>query len=202
MLYSFLFLALIFIGFKIIISNQNKYYWILCILSLLISLLRFEGILISSGMILLIFIYHYIKEKSLKINKSHLFPLFIVYLIPLMIYMIFRYYYFHEVFPLPFFVKTLTLTSSIWFIKSYSSWIRSLEYITPFILVIFLGILSIIKNRINQVDNFKLIILLIMAGVTLIFGNIIYLPTSLIMNYADRFFYPSYVLIYFICGVF
>lgn len=205
MLYSFLILTLTFIGFKIIHSNKNKYYWIFSFLALLTSLLRFEGILVSCGIIFLIFFYNYYTQvNSPKINKSYLFPFLIVFIIPLMFYMLFRYFYFNEFFPLPFFVKSLTPTTSLWFIKSSESWIESLKYLAPFIITILFGVLLTIKNRNNLVNNtFKsLFILLMVAGVTIFFANIIYLPTSLIMNYADRFFYPSYILIYLICGAF
>lgn len=200
--FSFLLLALMFYSYKIINSPENRYFWLFGVFAILLSLLRPEGILITFSLLLLFILYNYKKDESFKIDISIIIPIFSLFLIPLALYMIFRYQYFHDIFPMTYHAKYLS--GNILSMISYNlSWILDLSiyHIMTYILV---NLLFIILYKLFLPDlsfrkkYFKIIIIFLFIAVA---ANITYLTTKLAMNYGDRLFYPTYVIIYLITGI-
>lgn len=202
MLYAFLMIALIYYTYKIFISPENKYYWLFALFALLLSLLRFEGILITIGLLILIVIFNYRKNHSFIVKKNTLIPILTLFFIPMALYMIFRFQYFHDLIPLPYYAKSIsgniliTIKNNIYDIYSFY-----LMHIIPFLFVIFLvffGFKMFLKDPQIRKKYFSMILILIFSAVA---ANIIYLSTALAMNYGDRLFYPTYIFIYLISGI-
>lgn len=200
MFYALFIVILSYLSYKLIRSFDKGTLYLFALISLLLSLLRPEGILVSLGLFILIFFIVINKNKFDESRIKTVLPFVLVYLIPLAIYMAFRVYYFNEIFPLPFLVKTLTngsIGSGIYRLS------EAIKYIVPLLVVILIAILS----RIEPISNDKKGIygrwrtLLITMAITVIFADVIYVFSSLYMNYAQRFYYPSFVLIYIITGI-
>lgn len=202
MFYSFLMIGLTYYSYRIINSPNKAYYWLFGVFALLLSLLRFEGILITISLILLFVLLNYKEYNSFKLKKSFIIPVISLFVIPVVLYMIFRYQYFHDIFPITYHAKALS--GNIFSRAIYNiNWIYkyTLKHILPFILVnlvviifykLFLPNLQIRKNY------FKIIITFLFVAIA---GNIIYFSTELAMNYGDRLFYPSYIILYLITAI-
>ena len=194
MFYAFLLLGVVYSAWKIISFTNSKYIWLFAFLALLLSLTRPEGILVSLGLILSIIFISYKKNNSIN-NLTFFIPVLILYLIPIVIYMLFRVSYFHELLPLPFLVKIVYNTTYP------MEFLNALVYLIPFILIIliplFLKYQGFKINENNQ-KNFKYFLLIL--GITFFFANIVYVRTPL-MNYSQRFFYPSFVMFYVAFGI-
>ena len=104
MLYSFLLLGVMYCAWKIIISPISKFIWLFAFTALLLSLTRPEGILISLALIISI-IYISYKKNDNSIKLTSFIPILVLYIIPIIIYNVFRVSYFHALLPLPFLVK-------------------------------------------------------------------------------------------------
>jgi hypothetical protein len=114
MFYTFLLLGVVYSAWKIIVFPNSKFIWLFAFTALLLSLTRPEGILVSFALILSI-IYISYKKNNNSINLISFLPVLILYLVPIMIYMIFRVSY------------------------TISYLIICLEYITPFIIIILIS---------------------------------------------------------------
>ncbi len=197
MLYTFLLLGIVYLAWNMILSHNSKLIWLFALSALLLSLLRPEGILVSLALIFLIIYVFYRKNKIIKLNP--LIPILILYLMPIVIYMIFRVFYFQELLPLPFLIKTIhgNIFSTI------SDLLTSLEYITPFIIIILIPLFTshfrTLSQDIKLKTNFKYFLITLL--IALILANIVYIFTQLITNYGERYFYPSFVLIYAASGI-
>ncbi len=193
--YAFLLLGIVYIAWKTMLSPNSKFLWLFAFLALLLSLLRPEGILISLGLILSIIYVFYRKNKSIKINS--LLPVLILYLLPLMIYMFFTVSYFHELLPLSFLVKTIHGNS----FSTISELLFALTYIASFMFIILISLFTKYQRTESQEmqQNYKYFLFALILAVIL--ADIVYMFTELIMNYGQRFFYPSFVLIYAAFGI-
>lgn len=195
MLFAFLLLGVLYSAWKIIISSNSNFVWLFAFLTLLLSLTRPEGMLVSLGLIFFILYISY-KKNNNKINLNYFSPILIFYLIPIVIYNVFRVLYFQELFPLPFIVKM------VYGGTSSADFISALIYLMPFILIIFTSFY--LKNReIESYENqqkarFKYF--LIILGLIFFLVNMVYVFTPH-MNFSQRFFYPSFILIYAAFGV-
>lgn len=202
MLFSFLLLSLSFYSYKIIKSSERQFYWLFVVFALLLSLLRFEGILITVSLLLLIVLWNYKENNSMHLNKNFITSIVFLYIIPIALYMFFRYLYFNDIFPMTYHAKALS--GNVISILSYNlSWIYdlSLIHIIAFLLVIlfFICLYKIFLSDLQIRRNyFNLIIIFIFIAIA---GNVTYLTTKLAMNYGDRLFYPTYVIIYLITGI-
>ncbi len=194
MLYSFLLLGVMYCGWKIIISPISKFIWLFAITALLLSLTRPEGILISLALIISISYISY-KKNDNSIKLTSFLPILVLYIIPIIIYNMFRVSYFHALLPLPFLVKI------VYGITFPIEFLNALFYLIPFILIILIS-LFLKKPRFkiddNNLKNFKYLLLIL--GIIFIFANIVYVNTPL-MNYSQRFFYPTFVLFYLTFGI-
>jgi hypothetical protein len=194
MFYAFLLLGVIYSAWKIIVSPSSKFIWLFTFTALLLSLTRPEGILISLALILSI-IYISYKKNNNSIKLTSFTPILILYLIPIVIYMLFRVSYFHEIFPLPFLVKIVYGTTFP------TEFLNALVYSIPFILIILIPLFlkyQGFKINENNLKNFKYFLLIL--AITFFFANIVYVRTPL-MNYSQRFFYPSFVMFYLAFGI-
>jgi len=198
MLYTTSLLLVVYCGFKLFKTSDRKYYWFFPIALLISSFLRPEGILISIGMLILFFMLFFRKLKIKKINVNFLLP-FLVYSIPILAYMIFQLYYFHDIFPLPFYVKTISgsVFSGLYRLS------EAIKYIAPFIIVILINVVqsmgSIFYRKEGQFARFRM--LLMITTVLIFFATMIYPFSSLYMNYAQRLYYPSFVIIYLLTAI-
>jgi arabinofuranosyltransferase len=194
MLYSFLLLGVMYSAWKIIISPNSKFIWLFAFTALLLSLTRPEGILISFALIFSI-IYISFKKNNNSIKLTSFSPVLVLYLIPIISYNVFRVLYFHALLPLPFLVKI------VYGITFPIEFLNALIYLIPFILIILIP-LFLKKPRFNinenNLKNFKYLLLIL--GIIFIFANIVYVNTPL-MNYSQRFFYPTFVLFYLTFGI-
>jgi len=196
--YSFFVLAITFFAFKIIKSKNSKAIWIFSILGFLTGLLRPEGFLITAGLffLILIFFKKYHHDQVINIIKS--FSLFFMF--PIALYMSFRLNYFNEIFPLPFLVKTMNYGGFNNFTENFS-----LYYVIPILFVIVPSIYYATRKKANSFDTFstetKYVLFLIIILIVAVCANFIYINMSLIMNYAQRFFYPTLVLLYILSAI-
>jgi len=198
MFYTFLLLGVVYSAWKIIMFHNSKFIWLFAFTALLLSLTRPEGILISLGLIFSI-IYISYKKNNNSINLTSFIPILILYLVPIMIYMIFRVSYFHELLPLPFLVKTVYGNS----FYTISYLILFLEYIAPFIIIILISFFKTYQRTESREMRKKtdLEYFLFTLFVAFILANIVYFFTELVMNYSQRFFYPSFILVYVSFGI-
>ena len=195
MTYAFLLLGVVYVAWKTILSPNSKFIWLFAFLALLLSLLRPEGILISLGLILSIIYVFYRNNKSIKINS--LLPVLILYLLTILINMIFTFSYFHELLPLSFLVKTIHGNS----FSTISELLFALTYIASFMLIILISLFTRYQRTESQniKQNYKYFLFTLILAVIL--ADIVYMFTELIMNYGQRFFYPSFVLLYIAFGI-
>lgn len=201
MFYSLIMLCVIYFVYKFISTLEKQYLWIFSLFALLSSLLRPESILFSLALIFFIYILTIQKDNNLlKDRIKWLSPILFVYILPLGIYMIARFLYFNDLLPLPFYVKTVThgsLFDGLYYLS------EAIKYLAPFLILIFITITSKFDNLCYAREGtyFKLRILLITFFVVIIAANLLYLFSSLYMNFAQRFYYPSFVLIYILTGI-
>ncbi len=195
MFYAFLLLGVVYSAWKIIVFPNSKFIWLFAFTALLLSLTRPEGILISLALILSI-IYVSYKKNNNSINLISFLPVLILYLIPIITYNVFRVSYFHELFPLPFLVK---IVNGITFPVDF---LYAVIYLIPFIIIMLISVhlkkqnIGSIENR--QITYFKYFLLIL--GITFFFADIVYVRTPL-MNFSQRFFYPSFVMFYLAFGI-
>ena len=194
MLFAFLLLGVMYSAWKITISFSSRFVWLFALSALLLSLTRPEGVLVSLGLIISI-IYISIKKNN-NFSLSNYLPILILYLIPIVIYNIFRVLFFNELFPLPFIAKMI---NGITYPEDF---FLALIYLTPFISIILASFY--LKNKEDKPqDNPQKICFnyfLLIFGITFVLVNIIYVFTPH-MNFSQRYFYPSFVLVYTAFGV-
>ncbi|MGP8023474.1 MAG: hypothetical protein ACLQG5_13865 [Methanobacterium sp.] len=195
MFYAFLLLGVVYSTWKIITFTNSKFIWVFAFLALLLSLTRPEGILISVALIFSIIYISYKKNNNL-INLTSFLPVLIVYLIPIISYQVFRILYFHELFPLPFLVKI---------IYGYTNPMESLYaliYIIPFIIIVLISLhfrnQMVLRQENQRKNDFRYFLLIL--SVAFLFASIAYIYTPII-DYGQRFFYPSFVMIYAAFGI-
>ena len=197
MFFAFLLLGVVYVAWKIILSPNSKLIWLFAFLALLLSLLRPEGILVSLGLIFSILYVFYKKNKTIMLTP--LIPILILYFVPLMVFMIFRFFYFQELLPLPFLIKTVH--GNIF--STLSDLLSALEYIVPFIVImlipLFMKYFRIESIGITLKTNYKYFLFTILLSVILV--DFVYIFTELLTNYGERYFYPSFVMIYVASGI-
>ncbi|MGC9516517.1 MAG: hypothetical protein ACP5C3_02310 [Methanomicrobiales archaeon] len=200
MLYALTMLSVSYFCYKYITTEKKKYIWIFSIIALISSLLRPESILFSFALLFIIYLFAPNKEHSFIKKFKSFFPFIIAYILPLSLYIIFRLVYFQDLLPLPFYVKTLSngsITDGIYYLS------EAVRYLAPFLIVIIITIMAKIEQLYANTKNedFKLKILLITIFTVVFSSNILYFFSSLYMNFAQRFYYPSFVLIYLLTGI-
>ncbi|AXV37378.1 MAG: hypothetical protein CIT01_03760 [Methanobacterium sp. BRmetb2] len=201
MFYAFIMLCVTFFVYKFIVTSKKQYIWIFSLFALISSLLRPESILFSFALIFLIYILTVHKtEYDLKDKIKFFSPVLLVYILPLGIYMLFRLLYFHDFLPLPFYVKTVT-HGSVFDGLYYLS--EAVKYLAPFLILILITLTAKLEKlgRDKEGQYFKLKVLLITIFTMVISANILYPFSSLYMNFAQRFYYPSFVLIYILTAI-
>lgn len=195
MFYTFLLLGVAYSAWKIITSNSSKFIWLFAFTALLLSLTRPEGIIISLALIFTVILISK-KKKDNSITLNSFLPILILFLIPIIIYQLFRVYYFQELLPLPFIVKVVNG------VTYPAEFITALIYLVPFIIIIMISFYILnpkMKSHKNQQKTYFNYFLLILV-VIFFFANVEYVFTPL-MNYSQRFYYPSFVLIYVTFGI-
>ncbi|MBI5679786.1 MAG: hypothetical protein HZC47_02685 [Methanobacterium sp.] len=198
--YTLFVLILSYLSYKLIKSFNKQTLYFFAFISLICSILRPEGMLISMGLFILIYFMVINKNKVDESKIKTILPFILVYLFPIAIYMAFRMYYFNEIFPLPFLVKTVTNGSIGSGIYKLS---EAIKYIAPLLIVILIAFINRIEPIFYDREGIykRLRVILITMATTIIFADIIYVFSSLYMNYAQRFYYPSFVLIYILTGI-
>jgi len=201
MFYSLIMLCVIYFVYKFVSTLEKQYLWIFSLFALISSLLRPESIMFSLALIFLIYILTIQKDKNLlKDRIKLLLPIFFVYILPLGIYILFRFLYFNDLLPLPFYIKTVThgsLFDGLYYLS------EAIKYLAPFLILILITITNKLEILwyAKEGNYFKLRRLLITFFVVIISANLLYLFSSLYMNFAQRFYYPSFVLIYILTGI-
>lgn len=195
MLFTFLLLGMMYSAWMTTVSNDSKFIWLFAISALLLSLTRPEGMLVSLGLIFSIVCISYIKNNN-NFSLIHYIPMLILYIIPIVIYNVFRVLYFQELFPLPFLAKMVYGSTSP------VDFLLALIYLTPFLVIILISFYLIIKEN-ETTGNlhrtcFKYFLLIL--SLTFLLVNIVYVSTP-DMNFSQRYFYPSFVLVYGAFGV-
>lgn len=194
MLFAFLLLGVMYSAWKIFISSRSKFVWIFALSSLLLSLARPEGVLVSFGLIISIIYISFKKDNNF--NLSYYLPILVLYLIPIVIYNIFRVLFFNELFPLPFIAKMI---NGITYPEDF---LLALIYLVPFLTIILISFY--LKNKETETNenlqktSFNYFLLIF--GITFVLVNIIYIFTPH-MNFSQRYFYPSFVMVYMAFGV-
>jgi arabinofuranosyltransferase len=204
MLFSLFVLSITYFTYRLIIyPHKNQHYSLFISLALFGSLLRPEGILLSLTLIILLYYFSYQTQynDNLKINRIKVSM--IVYIVIIIIYQFLRISYFQEYLPLPVIVKILRNGpisrgfSNIKYVLAHNLSFFSL-YLASFFITV-----TIILSQFRRVfwdgqnEHFTsqgIFLLTVIIG--FISTNIIYIFSNLQMNYAQRFFYPSFVLIY------
>ena len=181
--FSFSFFWSSIFGFSVLFVEL---FLVLVILSVLennlkkILLFSFIGILIRPDFILFIFLINFIYFFSSRIKEK---IAFIPYILVGLTYFIFRFLYFKELLPLPFYVKTQ------WIIFENFGWLKQIIYLTPLIIILLTFNRKIfIKKNIN----------LILVSVVLL-PTLYYMNQPLYQNYGQRFYFyiPVVFLILF-----
>lgn len=194
MLFAFLLLCVMYSAWKIIISFRSKFVWLFALSAILLSLTRPEGVLVSLGLIISI-IFISFKENT-NFSLSNYLPILILYLIPIVIYNIFRVLFFNELFPLPFIAKMI---NGITYPEDF---LLALIYLVPFVIII--SISFYLKNKETKTnENLHITCFnyfLLIFSVTFVLVNMIYVFTPH-MNFSQRYFYPSFVMVYMVFGV-
>ena len=200
MFYTACLLGVTYLAYRLTKSPEKRVCWLFAIVALIGSLLRPEGILVSIALFVLIYILTLQKGKLGRDKNSFLVPFALAYILPIAVYMMFRVYYFHEIFPLPFYAKTVSHGSLF---SGFYSLINAGKYIAPFLIIILIAIFQNIEafwhEQKGQYAKFRTLLIITVA--TILSANVIYLFSSLWMNYAQRFYYPSFVIIYLFSGI-
>ncbi|MBI5680845.1 MAG: hypothetical protein HZC47_08135 [Methanobacterium sp.] len=199
MFYSLLILINMFLAYKLILSANNRLFWLFACVSLISSIVRPEGILISTGLFILIYITALNKNDDIKNKINQCLPFILGFIIPIGVYMLFRILYFHELFPLPFLVKSVSMGGLFSGIDALGS---AIKYIAPFAIIIILYLLKNVELVSKKILNSKIGVLIITMCVTIFFADVLYIFSFLLMNYVQRFYYPSFVIIYIVTAIF
>lgn len=200
MFYTACLLGVTYLAYRLTKSPEKRVCWLFAIVALIGSLLRPEGILVSIALFVLVYILSLQKGKLEWDKKSFLVPFVLAYILPIAAYMVFRVYYFHELFPLSFYAKTVSHGGLF---SGFYSLIGVSRFIAPFLIIILIAIFQNIEaiwhEQKGQYARFRTLLIITIA--TILSTNVIYLFSSLWMNYAQRFYYPSFVIIYIFSGI-
>ena len=175
-------------------SNKNISFVLFSLLLLFLSLVRPEGVLFSILITLFCCIYYFTEKKYL--FKKFTLSILSVFIIPFIIYFIWRWNYYGQFFPNTYYLKAGNFTFAY---DSYKSFIEFFEeyFALPFILSLFLVVINIdrvwyeIKN--NGSDTLSKEFMFILLP-TLLFTIILllqYFYTDLLMDFSHRFFIPT-----------
>lgn len=182
-LFTFLlFLAFVFLCYYF--DEESEKYMYLSGTSLFLAFLtRPDGIILFLAFILIIFFYRF-KEKT-KLN--HIFkPLLIVYLVPFIIYILFKLYYFGYLLPNSYYLKTkMNSLVTISGLEDTKDFFEMEKVLVIFAILTF----SFVKNYKYQRLTALLFIILF---------SLFYTRVDTLSNIYNRFLYPVTPFIYFL----
>ncbi|MCM8787145.1 MAG: hypothetical protein NC935_03735 [Candidatus Omnitrophica bacterium] len=176
--FSTLFFGLsILLCFYFEIKNKINYVFILAFLTCLI---RPDGFALVLPVIANVFF-----KKRIKISKI-VFKFALFFLLPGIIYFIWRFKYFGYLFPLPFYIKYYNK------IINKESFIENIIFNLPFFIIILINYIYLLKNKININKNEIAFLILYF-----VFPFLFYSKITLLQNVCNRFQHP-FVIINFI----
>jgi hypothetical protein len=199
MLFSFLFFSMVYLAYRLINKTATKTMIIFSIGALIISLLRPEGIALSFILFILVFLFTRKRQSVNWLRNVGLFSIF--YIIPEAIYMLWRVSYFNELYPIPFILKTMTHGG---FLRGLPTFMRVLGYLTPFLVTIIFSALILFefsgsdKNKQSGQRFWRFLITGIVGSVSV---AAIYIFSVMMMNFAQRYYFPTFQLAYIIAGI-
>ncbi|OQX90210.1 MAG: hypothetical protein B6D57_04315 [Candidatus Coatesbacteria bacterium 4484_99] len=196
--------------FTLLICLENKEKQIqreslLLLLLLLAGLIRPEGVVLAIISIIAV-IFTKVKYKKKKPYPFILLSVF-VYLIPGLIYFLWRWKFYGQILPNTFYVKTHSGTINVYTFKDMYRFL--LTYLSgPMLICILLNVidpdLSLKRIREKRVYslNPQYIVVYFAITIFLLLVFIQYAQSSLLMNFSYRFFVPFFVVFLIIIGVF
>ena len=177
-------------------NNSNKNYPFISLgLSLLfLSLIRPEGVLFSILIALFCGVYYYYGKKYL-FNKF-IINLILIFIIPFVIYFLWRWNYYGQFFPNTYYLKAGNYTFSY---QSYNSFIEFFKkyFAFPFSISIILILINIdkiwaeLKNNVNDTLSKEFLFILLPTLLFTIILLLQYFYTDLLMDFSHRFFIPT-----------
>ncbi|MBI3123048.1 MAG: hypothetical protein HYZ10_01455 [Ignavibacteriales bacterium] len=187
-----LYMTSVLVSFYLTISalDNPKYFWLLSFSFLIVSITRPEGIVVSAFLFLLS-CFHY--KASWISLKRILIPFLLTYLLPGLIYFLWRWNYYGLLFPNTFYVKAFQKSSYLNKSKDLYQYIRSYLLIPFLISTLFYSLKRYTKKNNYKVRGNKSVVITIVS--LLIFMHAFYYSTNLEMHYSFRFYYPYYPLI-------
>jgi|GEM_PF-1175921 len=199
MLLAFLLLGTVYAAL-ITASNPTANSMALFSLSALaLVLLRPEGLAVSILLLLFLFITKRNDGDFNKIKYIKIFSAF--YILPIAIYTAWKTTYFGGFFNLAFLTKTLTHGGLF---RGFPTFMRVMGYLSPYLLIILLASVLLLesgalgdKRRKMLVRNFTFLQASVLAAVSFI---PVYMFSVMMMNFAQRYYYPIFVLVYIIAG--
>jgi len=164
-----------FIAFTYYLNNKHSTAVYLC--SLITCLIRPDGV---------VFIFPVILDSLFK-NKKYFYRklqyFFLLFIIPGIIYFLWRYDYFGFLFPLPFYIKN---TSKI---INYDSLYHNIKFNILFSFSYLIILFYIIKQKINICSNIKFKYIFFF-----LFPFLFYSKVDLLQNIGDRFQFPFVII--------
>jgi hypothetical protein len=181
-LYTFL-LYLVYSTFLRIISGNDKLLLYLPIWGLFLSLTRPEGVLV----VLFTFIYLLISNKGANLRSRIWKTYSLLYILPGLVYFIWRWVYFGQFLPNTFYVKVGYFGAGLgWFFNS-------MVIISPILAVLLWHFLIAKNNKTNRLISASLLFL--------IFSLLIYTISAPMMDFAFRFLYPALPILLTVIGL-
>lgn len=180
MFFSLFFLVTIFFAYIMFETKSLKLMPLYSVIGFLVTLIRPEG---SLPVIVLAAILIF-RERD---NKGLMFFL-LLFVLPILFYLLWKTIYFGDIIPLTFYYKVISGTV----LKGLPTFLRVMAYASPFLAVIFLSFAQNRKLRnlmfVGIAGSFLVILIYILAA-------------RLSMNLLYRFYFPTFVVIYFLAAV-
>lgn len=194
---TILFLSIIFIVLYYSLNllknnfNNNRSLILFGLFNLFLSLVRPEGLLLSVIINIFLTIFFYIEKKHLL--KKYILSIISAFIIPFIIYFLWRWNYYGQLFPNTYYLKSGSYTFEY---ESYKSFIEFFEkyFALPFIISLFLLLINIdrvwkeIKNNDNDILSKEFMFILLPSLIFTLILLLQYFYTDLLMDFSHRFF--------------
>ena len=192
MLYSAFLLLTVYLAFVLLEEFSASGYAAFSFVAFITSMLRPEAMAVAILLSTFILFYTFGKDGRKVIKES--LPFVYFFILPIIMIFICKFLYFGSLVPLPYLVKS---GGSI--IQGVLSFILNLKYLIGAVLVIFLAVFFIEKDK--KGATYRCNLFAIASLLTMVGANCVYLTSNLVNNYAQRYFYPSFILLYILSAV-
>jgi len=200
MLLAFLLLGTVYAVLRTANNPSAKNMALFSLSALALVLLRPEGLAVSVLLLLFLFIT---KRNDGEFNKlKHIKVFSALYILPIAIYTAWKTTYFGGLFNLAFLTKTLTHGGLF---RGLPTFMRVMGYLSPYLIIIVLASVLLLesgvlgdKRRKVLYSHFTFLHASVLAAASFI---PVYMFSVMMMNFAQRYYYPTFVLTYMIAGM-